>query len=171
MTSETSHAFHAPVPRHYIAMKIIVRQATPQDWPALRALFLASRRYTFTWLATETFQLADFDTQTHGENVLLAVDDRSCIAGFISVWEPDDFIHHLHVAPGQQHRGIGTLLLNALPGWAERLYRLKCLRRNERALAFYHRHGFASIGSGTAEDGEYLLLERNVRGFSTQGLG
>ena len=140
-------------------MKIMVREAHAQDLPLLRELFLASRQRTFTWLAVETFQLADFDTLTRGEKLLVADTDGSGIAGFISVWEPNHFIHHLHVDAKHQGRGVGPALLSALPGRPNQPYQLKCLQRNERALAFYLRHGFVRIGSGTAEDGEYVLLE------------
>jgi ribosomal protein S18 acetylase RimI-like enzyme len=140
-------------------MTITVREANSRDLPSLRALFLASRQRTFTWLAVDTFQLADFDTLTRDEKLLVAETAGSDIAGFISVWEPDHFIHHLHVAAGQQGRGIGRALLNALPGRPARSYQLKCLQRNESALAFYLHHGFMQIGTGVAEDGAYVLLE------------
>lgn len=140
-------------------MTITMREAHPQDLPSLRALFLASRQRTFTWLGVDTFQLADFDAMTRDEKLLVAETSGSDIAGFISVWEPDHFIHHLHVAANQQGRGIGQALLNALPGRPSQPYRLKCLRRNEGALAFYLRQGFVKIGTGVAEDGEYVLLE------------
>jgi ribosomal protein S18 acetylase RimI-like enzyme len=140
-------------------MTIMVRAARPHDLPALKALFLASRQRTFTWLATDTFQLADFDTLTRGEALLLAETDASDVAGFISVWEPDHFIHHLHVDANLQGLGIGQALLRALPGRPGQSYQLKCLQRNERALAFYLHQGFVRIGAGSAEDGEYILLE------------
>lgn len=140
-------------------MTITVREADPQDLPTLRALFLTSRQRTFTWLAVDTFQLADFDAMTRDEKLRVAESSGSGIAGFISVWEPDHFIHHLHVAADQQGRGIGQALLNALPGRPAQSYQLKCLQRNERALAFYLHHGFVRIGAGVAEDEEYALLE------------
>lgn len=144
-------------------MTITVREARPQDLPSLRALFLASRQRTFTWLAVDTFQLSDFDTMTRDEKLLVAETVGSDIEGFISVWEPDHFIHHLHVAADQQGRGVGQALLNALPGRPCQPYRLKCLQRNERALAFYLHQGFVKIGTGTAEDGDYVLLEWPVK--------
>jgi ribosomal protein S18 acetylase RimI-like enzyme len=140
-------------------MKIVVREARAQDLPLLRELFLASRQRTFTWLAVETFQLADFDTLTRDEKLLVAEADETGIAGFISVWEPDHFIHHLHVDAKHQGGGVGPALLRALPNRPSQPYQLKCLQRNERALAFYLHHSFVQIGSGAAEDGEYVLLE------------
>ncbi|GLQ91274.1 GNAT family N-acetyltransferase [Dyella acidisoli] len=140
-------------------MTITVRPAIADDLPALRALFLNSRRETFAWQPPDVFQLADFDTQTQGELLLVAEDGSGRLSGFISVWEPDGFIHHLHVDRQFFRRGVGRALLRVLPGWPETRYRLKCLRLNEVALAFYRTCGFVEIGSGMSGDGEYLLLE------------
>ncbi|CAB3968422.1 GNAT family acetyltransferase [Burkholderia cenocepacia] len=140
-------------------MKIIVRDAVAADTPALCELFLRSRRETFVWQPAGAFQLADFEAQTEGERLRVAEDDRGRLAGFVSVWEPDHFIHHLHVHRSHHRSGIGRALLRALPGWPATLYRLKCLRANVPALAFYAACGFVEIGAGSSEDGEYLLLE------------
>lgn len=143
-------------------MKVIVRDAAAADAPALRALFLASRRATFVWQPAGAFRLADFDTQTEGERLRVAeVGGR--LAGFVSVWEPDRFIHHLHVHRSHHRGGVGRALLHALPGWPATRYRLKCLRANAPALAFYAACGFVEIGAGSADDGEYLLLESGGR--------
>lgn len=140
-------------------MKITIRDAVPADMPALRELFLHSRRGTFVWEPAGSFQLADFEAQTEGELLRVAEDDGGRLAGFVSVWEPDNFIHHLHVYRPHHRSGVGRALLHALPGWPATRYRLKCLCANAPALAFYAACGFVEIGTGSAEDGEYLLLE------------
>lgn len=89
---------------------------------------------------------------------MAALDDRRLV-GFISVWEPDDFIHHLHADPCFMRRGIGQALLSALPGWKTTRYRLKCVSANEAALAFYRAMGFTQIGEGRADGQDYRLLE------------
>ncbi|MDE1715954.1 GNAT family N-acetyltransferase [Chromobacterium amazonense] len=142
-----------------IVMNILIRPALAQDWPALRRLFLASRRHTFPWLSVEDFRLADLDEQTAGEALWVAQDAGSELLGFVSLWEADYFIHHLHVAATQHRRGIGKMLLQALPRWEEQNHQLKCLRRNGNALAFYKACGFAIVGEGEGEEGSYLLLE------------
>ncbi|WP_322065845.1 GNAT family N-acetyltransferase [Burkholderia ubonensis] len=140
-------------------MTITVRDAVAGDVPVLRELFLRSRRETFFWQPGDAFRLTDFDVQTKGERLLVAEDDGRRLAGFVSVWEPDHFIHHLYVDRSLHRRGIGRALLRALPGWPATRYRLKCLRANAPALAFYRASCFTEIGVGAAEDGEYLLLE------------
>lgn len=140
-------------------MTLTLRLAEESDRPALRALFLAVRRDTYVWQAPASFELADFDAQTAGERLVAAFDGGGRVAGFLSLWEPDSFIHHLYVDRPWQRRGVGRALLCALPGWPATRYRLKCLRLNAGALAFYRARGFAAIGSGVSEDGEYVLLE------------
>lgn len=140
-------------------MTIIVRPAIAEDLPALRVLFLKSRRETFVWQPPDVFQLVDFDTQTQDELLLVAEDSSGRLSGFISIWEPDGFIHHLHVDRQCFRGGVGRALLRVLPGWPETRYRLKCLRLNEVALAFYRKCGFVKIDSGMSDEGEYLLLE------------
>ncbi|WP_412026321.1 N-acetyltransferase family protein [Burkholderia cepacia] len=140
-------------------MRITVRDAVAADMPALRELFLRSRQETFVWQPAGAFQLTDFEAQTEGERLRVAEDDGGQLAGFVSVWEPDHFIHHLYVHRPHHRCGIGRVLLRALPGWPATHYRLKCLRANAPALAFYAACGFVEIGTGSAEDGEYLLLE------------
>ncbi|WP_413623595.1 N-acetyltransferase family protein [Luteibacter sp. Lutesp34] len=134
-----------------------IRAATPADLAALRALFLSVRRQTFVWQPPDAFHLEDFDTQTEGERVFLAEADDQ-IAGFISIWEPDDFIHHLFVHSRHMRQGVGRALLQGLPGWPDRAYRLKCLSRNEAALAFYRAHGFTESGRGVSDEGDYVVL-------------
>lgn len=136
-----------------------IRPATDADRPALRALFLASRQRSYAWQPAGSFALADFDAQTDGERLVAAFDPAGRLAGFVSLWEPDSFIHHLYVDAAWLRRGVGQALLRALPGWPATPYRLKCLRLNVGALAFYRACGFTAIGSGVSEDGEYVLLE------------
>lgn len=140
-------------------MTIKVRRAVLEDWPALRQLFLQGRRETFEWQTPDKFALEDFDAQTQGELLLIAEDESAHPVGFISVWEEDHFIHHLYVAHSHHRRGVGRALLRALPRWPTLRYRLKCLSRNTSALAFYRACRFTEIGSGTSEDGDYVLLK------------
>jgi len=141
-------------PRH-------VRAATPADLPALRALLLSVRRQTFVWQPPNAFHLEDFDIQTEGERIFVA-EGYGRIVGFVSLWEPDDFIRLLVVDSGHMRQGIGRALLKALPGWPDRAYRLKCLSRNRTGIEFYHAHGFVETGRGVSDEGEYIVLSFGV---------
>lgn len=87
------------------------------------------------------------------------------VIGFISFWPPDDFIHMLYVRTEFQRKGVGIALLQALPGWPRRRYRLKCLVKNDRARKFYQSIGFIVSGSGKSSEGDYndMLLGAAVR--------
>lgn len=103
-------------------------------------LYLESRVATFTWLDTMTYELSDFERDTEGEEVWVAVESNE-VVGFISIWKPDCFIHHLFVSPEDLKKGIGLKLLNFVKQRYSNLS-LKCLTQNTNAVAFYLSQGF-----------------------------
>jgi GNAT superfamily N-acetyltransferase len=111
-----------------------------------------------TWLppAQESNLVRDID----GEALLVAVDGNDQPEGFVSVWEPEAFIHHLYVRNGSRNRGIAKQLLDSLASRLPRPWRLKCVRANDAALSFYLDHGWVEVSSGVGEDGPYAVLER-----------
>jgi len=60
---------------------------------ALRSIYLESRKSTFTWLETSTYQLLDFDQDTEAERIHVALEGDD-VLGFISVWEPDNLLRN-----------------------------------------------------------------------------
>lgn len=140
---------------------IKIRKAEPGDVRTLAQLFLDCRRATFDWEDPSKFQLQDFEKQTVGEVVFVAVGEKGRILGFISVWaeETPPFIHHLFISPQHQNNGVGQLLIESLTSWLPLPYHLKCLVKNIKALSFYRKKGWKEVGRGLTEEGEYLLLE------------
>ena len=136
-----------------------VRPASPADHPALAQIFLQVRRTTFTWQDPGSFRLEDFASATEGEAIHVAENPGGVIAGFISVWEPEKFVHHLFVADGHRGRGVGPALLEGLSRRHAGPFRLKCVAENAAALAFYRRQGWTVIGEGEADEGLYFLME------------
>lgn len=140
-----------------------IRESISADLPLLREIFLRSRAATFTWLDPQTLQAADFDEATQGEPILVAVvpgdDGGEQLAGFVSWWPPEDFVHNLFVDPRYQRQGIGPRLLEACLARVGRPATLKCVRQNAGALRFYERHGWRVIGEGTSPSSAYYLLE------------
>jgi ribosomal protein S18 acetylase RimI-like enzyme len=132
-----------------------IRPATDADQPELAAIYLETRRATFTWVAPERFQIGDFVAQSAGETILVCIAENGSIGGFIAFWPPDNFIHMLYIRSEFQGLGIGTALLKALPGWPKTGYRLKCLVKNARARMFYQSIGFIITGTGTSGEGDY----------------
>lgn len=128
------------------------------DYDALRNLFLKERQSTFSWLDTSNYQLKDFDKEIHGEEVLVArIDDF--VIGFISIWMPNNFIHHLYVDEKYHDKGIGTQLLKAAIDKTKFPITLKCLEDNTKAVAFYRRKGFIEKERGPSPNGDYILFE------------
>ena len=132
-----------------------IRPAVDTDRPTLSEIYLSARRAAFTWLDPARFSLEDFASQSKGEKVFVCADEDGAIAGFVSILELDGFIHMLYIRASLQGSGAGTALLQALPGWPHRRYRLKCLVKNTKARSFYERMGFVVTGIGTSAEGNY----------------
>lgn len=134
-----------------------IRPYQEADRPFLRTLYLAARKAAFTWRDTRHYQLEDFDRSTLGEDILVAEQDGKLL-GFVSIHRADNFIHNLYIDPQLPPQGVGSTLLHA----AERTFTstgaLKCLVKNEKALAFYHQHGWQIIATGGNGSEEYYLM-------------
>ena len=135
----------------------IIRECIETDYPALRVIYLLSRKETFNWVDPLSFYPDDFDKHTEGEKILVA-ESQNKIAGFVSVWMPDNFIHHLYLHPEYTNRGIGKMLLAAAIEIANKPLTLKCLINNRYALKFYKKQGWRHLSDGISEDGAYYLL-------------
>ncbi|CNI09456.1 putative acetyltransferase [Yersinia massiliensis] len=138
-------------------MSIKIRPYQESDRPFLRTLYLASRRAAFSWLDSEQFRLEDFDRSTLGETILVAIEgDRH--VGFASIFMQESFLHNLFVEPQAQHFGAGKALLQAAQALFTSHGSLKCLAKNQRALAFYQKQGWVAIATGRSNDGDYVLM-------------
>ncbi|MRS15001.1 GNAT family N-acetyltransferase [Enterobacteriaceae bacterium RIT691] len=136
---------------------MLIRPMTATDLPALRLLYLRARQISWPWLQDSSWTLDDFDHVTRDERVWVAQSEAQCV-GFASVWEPDNFLHSLFVDPDCQGKGVGSALLQHVHTTFSDTGSLKCLVKNEKALGFYHRHGWQSISQGTSAEGDYWLM-------------
>ncbi len=100
----------------------------------------------------------EFHRVTEAEEILVA-DLAGEVAGFLSFYRPDRFIHHLYVAPPSWRRGIGRALLAEALARLEGAARLKCRDGNLTARAFYRRLGWAERPGGRDEDGRWLWVD------------
>jgi ribosomal protein S18 acetylase RimI-like enzyme len=141
---------------------VTIVERRESDVVALRELFLRVRKDTFTWAEPTSFDILDFDKETKGEYILIALWQNRLI-GFISVWMEDNFIHHLYVDREYQRQGIGTALLEAIFRKINCPVRLKCLEQNVPALDYYHRRGFVHKARGETVTGSFILLELNQK--------
>ena len=75
--------------------------------------------------------------------------------GFVSIYLPENFIHHLYVLPDFQGSGIaGDLIAECRVLYGLPLG-LKCLVANEKACGFYEAHDWLRFATGTGRDGAY----------------
>lgn len=114
---------------------------------------------TAPWLPEFARAQTDFAAASEGEDVWVAARPTDGICGFISVWRPQSFIHHLYVDPRFHHQGVGTALLASLADWLPAPWTLKCAAANTLAHAFYTARGWRTIDTGVSENGPYFLLE------------
>jgi len=135
-----------------------IREIRNTDFNVLRKLFLKQRQDTFFWLDPTEFKLDDFEKHIKGELVLVAIEENIPV-GFISIWMPNNFIHHFYIDQKYQGKGIGTLLLKAVIQQTQFPITLKCLEQNTKAVAFYRKKGFIEKERGPSEHGEYILFE------------
>jgi ribosomal protein S18 acetylase RimI-like enzyme len=136
---------------------VLIRPWTESDRPFLRTLYLHARREAWPWLDGSDWRLEDFDEATKDEQIWVAEDDGHRL-GFASVWVNDNFLHNLFVAPEHAGRGVGQALLKKVQSAFSSTGALKCLVKNERAVAFYQRHGWKIEARGDGPDGEYFLM-------------
>ncbi|CAB1262048.1 TPA: GNAT family N-acetyltransferase [Vibrio cholerae] len=133
-----------------------IKEFSACNLESLRKLYLDSRRDSFTWLKTDSFRLEDFDRDSQGERIWLS-EVLGNLAGFLSIWEHDSFVHHLYVATEYHGQGVGTMLLNGAKAKYGNLS-LKCMVQNQKALNFYLSQGFEIVSQVDDELGGYYYM-------------
>ncbi len=140
---------------------VTVRDFVESDRESLRELFVASRNATFSWASPGAHKLEDFDSNTPGERILVALVSAN-IAGFASIYEPESFLHNLFVSPQFLGLGVGGALLTHCEKYFSGVPTLKCVKLNERARRFYQSKGWTVRSEEDGPDGPYLLMELNI---------
>jgi ribosomal protein S18 acetylase RimI-like enzyme len=135
-----------------------IRTASALDRAALEALYRRCRRLA-EWLPARERAKADFASDTRDEEIVVAIARDGALDGFVSVWRPQSFVHHLYVRPEARGQGVGAALLAALVGRFPFPWRLKCVCANTRALAFYAKRGWREVDSGVGAQGRHVVLE------------
>ena len=138
-------------------MNITIRPYAPSDVTACVGIFDRA------WHAGHPYAPRPIDetvlaTETTDETLFVAVGERGTVIGFVSVYLPQSFVHHLYVEPAQSSRGIGTKLLAHALAASGGSATLKCQTGNERALAFYRRLGWVEVAAGVGEFGPWVAM-------------
>jgi GNAT superfamily N-acetyltransferase len=137
---------------------IFIRAATESDLIDAARIFQTVVS-SAQWLPESSRSATDLAAASEGEDISVAYRKTTGVCGFISVWRPQSFIHHLYVDPRCHRQGVGTALLASLADWLPAPWTLKCAAANTSALAFYTAHGWKPIDTGISENGKYILLE------------
>ncbi|EIA19836.1 GNAT family N-acetyltransferase [Listeria fleischmannii] len=140
-----------------------IRKMEKADLDALRTLYKEVRGRDFSWTKQEELSEMDFDRDTDGELVLV-MENSGDILGFVGIFEPEHFIHHLYVNQNARGSGVGRELLLAALKTSKATFSLKCVAENEKALLFYKKMGFKKVSEGFSEDGRYFVLEGSFLG-------
>jgi ribosomal protein S18 acetylase RimI-like enzyme len=148
----------------------VIRRATDADVESLGALWAESARSAFTPFLPEGHRLPDPQPQrmrdriAGGDVSVLVADEDGEVAGFVACGVSRDAdagpgtgeVQAFFVGAGRWRRGIGRgLMAAALADLSERGYTAAIVwsfADNERANAFYERHGFSRDGTTRTEE-------------------
>ncbi len=136
---------------------VVVKPADGVDLSHLLGIYNASRAAVGCY-AREVIDIERLSALVDGEEIHVAISDRK-IVGFVAIWAPDRFIHHLYVDPKYQGRGIGSELLRMCENVYGTPLSLKCDTCNERAQRFYRKKGWLPSEKGVGADGPWVRLE------------
>ncbi|MBI6871234.1 GNAT family N-acetyltransferase [Clostridium aciditolerans] len=136
---------------------ISIQKAQKEDYDELRKIFLKTRQENFNWMEYDSIKLEDFDSSTEGELILTAKIGND-IAGFVSIWEEDKFIHNLFVSSNFKRCGVGKALIDQSVKEVGLPLTLKCVRANVNALNFYLSQGW-TIEEEVIENEPYYLMK------------
>jgi ribosomal protein S18 acetylase RimI-like enzyme len=140
--------------------EIKVRRVDVDDWLLWRKLRLQALEeapYAFSSKLADWQGQGDTETRWRGRlsdvPLNIVAEWQEIAAGMVSgtVPKPDGSIEliSMWVAPSARGRGVGDSLVNAVIEWAyeqhARRVALAVLEDNERAVAFYRRHGFIPV--------------------------
>ncbi len=143
-----------------------IRPATPNDVSRLAEIEIFNYRLNFYPIfQSDEFYFNELQVTSYVQDFLNAperlsntyVYDDGAVKGFIRINGQE--LEKLFVEPVLQGKGIGACLLR-FAVTQKHVSTLWALEKNERAIAFYIRHGFRLTDDRKLEDGteEYLVL-------------
>ncbi len=137
-----------------------IRRAELGDIPQLEEIFYFTRKKTFLSRHEGSFRIDDYQISTLEDEVWVA-EINGTIAGFISIYLLDNFIHNLFIHPKFQGQGIGKQLLQIAERRLSHPITLKIAMDNLRACGFYEKHGYYQVSVHEDAEEPYLLYKKD----------
>lgn len=137
---------------------VLVKKGNFLEFPQLRDIFFEIRLKEFFWEDKNEIKLSDFDSNTKGEFILTAYVENK-IAGFISIWEEDNFIHNLFVLKEFRRLGVGKALLDKTIKCKGTPLTLKCMKDNINSVKFYLSQNWEIKKEVSSLNGNYYLMK------------
>ncbi|GFZ30042.1 N-acetyltransferase GCN5 [Clostridium zeae] len=135
---------------------ILIEEARKEEYDELREIFLKSRQENFKWMDYDSIKLEDFDSSTDGE-IILTAKINNAIAGFVSIWVADKFIHNLFGSSEFKGCGVGKALINEAVKAVGLPLTLKCVKENTNAFKFYSSQGWSVVEEAKGAEPYYLM--------------
>lgn len=118
-----------------------LRSARKDELATCAALYERVGSAAFTWRPAGYFKASEFLRWAKDEEVYVA-DVGGEIAGLLSFYRPENFIHCLYVDEDARGLGIGPRLIEHVRGLADGPLSLKVDEPNFPALQFYEHNGW-----------------------------
>lgn len=129
----------------------MIRQFTTADEERLAEIWLASGLEEYTYLPQFQALNEEKAFKVFHKIITLECDiwlnaNDTDIQGFIAF--QDSYIDRLYIDPKYQQQGFGTALLNFAKDKYPKGLELRTHQQNNRACAFYEKHGFKAVKYG-----------------------
>jgi GNAT superfamily N-acetyltransferase len=140
-----------------MGLSLSLRPAEPGDLDACAEVYVAAAAVAFPWVPPAARGPAAFRGSIQDEEIWVA-EAPDAIAGFVSIYLPQRFIHSLYVRPDRHRQGIGRALLDRALGRCGGHAALKCQEANRAACQFYLRLGWRPMDWGWSEAGPWIMF-------------
>ena len=92
-----------------------IRTAIPRDYAICASIYESAWNLALPG-AQRSIGVRELENETADELTLVGVIDET-VCGYISIWEPDWFIHHLYVDPATQEVVLASICWNTQRAW------------------------------------------------------
>lgn len=157
---------------------ISITEATEADLPIIQSIAHRTWPNTFAEILSPTqmgymlemmYSLDALRAQVNNHHIFLLAKDgvRNEYLGYISYelnykGQPLTKIHKIYLLPASQGKGVGRLLIDCVMDRAIRQHNNRLglnVNRNNKAIQFYERMGFAVVGQENIDIGDGFVME------------